>query len=272
MTKPVLRLPANTCGRDFVVGDIHGIFDVLDAALLAAKFDPARDRLICVGDLIDRGAQSSRVLEYLAQPWFYSISGNHEQMFLYAMRDGKLDRTFTENNIPNGLGWMLEETPEKLLAIARAFLALPHAIEIAAASGKPEDRIGFVHADVPAGMHWDSFMSLLETHQPRMLQIAHWSRDRINTRDRSGVAGLSRVFMGHTTTTAPLQLGNCFFIDTGGVFRMVNKPPKGQDLFLSLIETTADAHAITAVPNLAADFRVVAKRPIAPRAPRPPKP
>jgi hypothetical protein len=54
MTKPVLRLPANTRGRDFVVGDIHGTFYVLEQALAAVGFDPARDRVICVGDLIDR--------------------------------------------------------------------------------------------------------------------------------------------------------------------------------------------------------------------------
>lgn len=38
----VLKLPKNTEGRDFVVGDIHGAYDLLDQALEEVKFDPAK--------------------------------------------------------------------------------------------------------------------------------------------------------------------------------------------------------------------------------------
>jgi hypothetical protein len=55
----LLALPANTAGRDFVCGDIHGCFDELDAALAKLQFDPAVDRLISVGDLVDRGPRSA---------------------------------------------------------------------------------------------------------------------------------------------------------------------------------------------------------------------
>ena len=275
MTKPVLRLPANTQGRDFVVGDIHGIFDVLEAALASVAFNPAVDRLICVGDLIDRGHQSDRVLDYLAKPWFFSLRGNHEQMFLYAMRDGTLDLDVVRRNLVNGFGWMLEQPHEKLLAIAYAFLQLPYAIEIEAASGKPEDRIGFVHADVPTGIDWDIFTGLLEQHNPTAVQYAQWSRVRIENGDTSGVAGIARVFLGHTPLAKAAQLGNCFFIDTGGVFRIVNAP-RDQHLFLSLVETTAAADDITQWPDIATDFRVATKGrstpTLIPPKPKPPRP
>ena len=56
----------NTHGRDFVVGDIHGCFDLLQQALDEAAFNPDRDRLFSVGDLIDRGPQSPQVLLWLS--------------------------------------------------------------------------------------------------------------------------------------------------------------------------------------------------------------
>lgn len=56
----VLRLPENTRGRDFVVGDIHGAFDKVEAAMAKVGFDVERDRLLSVGDLVDRGAESAR--------------------------------------------------------------------------------------------------------------------------------------------------------------------------------------------------------------------
>ena len=49
---------ANKVGRDFVVGDVHGMFDRVAQALTKVQFNPSRDRLFSVGDLIDRGPQS----------------------------------------------------------------------------------------------------------------------------------------------------------------------------------------------------------------------
>ena len=52
----------NRQGRDFVVGDVHGEFGVLENALEQIQFDFQVDRLFCVGDLIDRGPQTCSVL------------------------------------------------------------------------------------------------------------------------------------------------------------------------------------------------------------------
>jgi len=38
------------------------------------------DQLFSVGDLVDRGPESHRVLEWLARPWFFAICGNHDFM------------------------------------------------------------------------------------------------------------------------------------------------------------------------------------------------
>ncbi|WP_240622171.1 metallophosphoesterase [Achromobacter mucicolens] len=65
----------NTKGRDLAVGDIHGHFGRLDAALAATRFSPEKDRLFAVGDLVDRGPESAEVLVWLKRPWSTRFAG-----------------------------------------------------------------------------------------------------------------------------------------------------------------------------------------------------
>src|SRR3546814_19725952 len=76
------HLPANTAGRDFIVGDLHGCLDLLQVELARIAFDPTRDRLFSVGDLTDRGPDSMGCLRLLREPWFYAVPGNHEDLLL----------------------------------------------------------------------------------------------------------------------------------------------------------------------------------------------
>lgn len=78
----ILLLDRNKLGRDFVVGDIHGNYSAVMDLLREVEFDYERDRLLSVGDLIDRGADSLQRLSLLQEPWFYCIMGNHEQHFI----------------------------------------------------------------------------------------------------------------------------------------------------------------------------------------------
>ena len=78
----VRALQSNQQGRDFVVGDLHGCFDLLDRLLEHVRFDPDCDRLFSVGDLVDRGPDSLRCMAFLEAPWFYAVKGNHESLLL----------------------------------------------------------------------------------------------------------------------------------------------------------------------------------------------
>src|SRR5262245_15708899 len=73
--------------RLLAIGDIHGCSRALDALLIAVKLTP-QDRLIFLGDYIDRGPDSRGVVErILALSATYpvvALRGNHELMMVAA--------------------------------------------------------------------------------------------------------------------------------------------------------------------------------------------
>ena len=212
----VLRFGRNTRGRDFVIGDLHGAYGLLRQALAAVRYDELHDRLFSVGDLIDRGPDSADVLEVLALPGFHAIRGNHEQMLLDTINDFGIDTTvLTPIHLRNGMGWWLETPIERRRAIAAATARLPVVMEVATERGT----VGLVHADVPSSMDWTRFVAAIERGEEEAVQCALWSRRRVEQDDDRGVAGIDRVFVGHTPMRAGVQrLGNVYFVDTGAVF------------------------------------------------------
>lgn len=78
----------------FVIGDIHGCADHLEALLAWIGSDFARRRIIFLGDLIDRGEDSRRVLGLVRNELSMSaesrlIMGNHEELMLAFLDDPK---------------------------------------------------------------------------------------------------------------------------------------------------------------------------------------
>jgi serine/threonine protein phosphatase 1 len=74
------------------IGDVHGCARAL-AALLAAAAPSAEDRIVTLGDYVDRGPDSRGVLEILlglhATGRLTALRGNHEQMLLDARLGGE---------------------------------------------------------------------------------------------------------------------------------------------------------------------------------------
>ena len=219
------RLPRNTAGRDFVVGDIHGEFDKLHAELERVMFDRERDRLFAVGDLVDRGPDSEKVANLLMEPWFFSVMGNHELMAIeyhLAQRHGNdgqagehLERT-RRNYIRNGGQWFVDLVGAKQAQLVLRFLDfMPLAAEVGVGGGV----VGLVHGD-PVRAHWpDLIDGLNHDSTGRTTLAALWGRTRIERRDTTPVAGIGRVYCGHTPLfDGPVQLGNVRYLDTGGCF------------------------------------------------------
>lgn len=201
----------NKTGRDFVVGDIHGCFSALEQLLQQVNFDFEHDRVFSVGDLIDRGRESHRVIEFLNYDWFHAIMGNHERMLL----DSFHSEAVLDNWVRyNGGGWW-KQVPENMRPRIRRILAqLPLAFEVSTANG----HIGIVHADIPSGIAWHEFIRQLDA-DPDMEEYALWSRNRFKYFKMSGktapVEGIDLVVFGHTPVSQPLQTANFYYIDTG---------------------------------------------------------
>lgn len=210
----VKRFEINTAGRDFAVGDIHGHFTRLQAALDAAGFDPAVDRLFSVGDLVDRGPESLDVDEWvLRKPWFHAVRGNHEQMTIDSHAAGRTSDECGMHFI-NGGQWFYGLSSVEQGCYASILQDLPLVIEVETAEGL----IGVVHADVPRGS-WVEMLKALDgpiaeaEHTAAMLQ---WSRKRIADENHGGVDGVRAVIVGHTPLRQPAILGNVYHIDTAG--------------------------------------------------------
>ena len=216
----VLWLDRNRQGRDFVVGDIHGHFELLELLLKEIAFDEEYDRIISVGDGIDRGPESERALEFWNQSWFYSVRGNHEEMLLTGQ-----DYLSSRYNLwmDNGGEWA-ESVPESLLKeMVDCYSELPYAINVETELGQ----VGIVHADIPARYSWSRLLQKLSINKlkKRELDTLLWSRESYRKFRKSMESGgdlkesyvgdVHKIYVGHSIVAYPSLFGNMMFIDTG---------------------------------------------------------
>jgi serine/threonine protein phosphatase 1 len=82
MKHPLRIFEPNLLGRDFAIGDLHGAMPCFAQLLLGLNFDPTKDRMFSVADLVDRGPESLGCLELLKESWFNAVLANHEFMML----------------------------------------------------------------------------------------------------------------------------------------------------------------------------------------------
>src|ERR1051326_7782865 len=77
--------------RTLVVGDIHGKLKLFDRLLEVMDYKAVEDKLILIGDLVDRGEDSRGVvqraieLQKEAPDTVIVLKGNHEAMMLSAL-------------------------------------------------------------------------------------------------------------------------------------------------------------------------------------------
>ncbi|WP_028773175.1 symmetrical bis(5'-nucleosyl)-tetraphosphatase [Shewanella waksmanii] len=99
----------------YFVGDIQGCFDELMAVLDKVDFNPSRDQLWAVGDLVARGEGSLETLRYLRSLGESAqvVLGNHD-LHLLAVQKGlkranpkdKLQSLLKANDLPGLIDWL----------------------------------------------------------------------------------------------------------------------------------------------------------------------
>lgn len=211
--------------RVFVCGDIHGMYDLLIKALNSVNFKIGHDVLVCVGDLIDRGTDSKKVLDmFMTTHNFFTVLGNHEDM---ALSSDKRVHKF------NGGKFFYDLSLQDQATYKQWFRTLPITITIET----PFSRYGVVHANIPIEItEWDK---VVELSSGTLKQNLIWSREIISCPENymnSVIEGVETVFLGHTILDdGPILVGNRQYIDTGSFYW-------GK---LTLVELTSDGNIFT---------------------------
>lgn len=210
--------------RAYAVGDIHGRLDLLDQMLALIETDiagrpAARNFVVFLGDLIDRGADSAGVVERLrtyrpdfARPIF--LSGNHEEILLRILdgdedilpswlRFGGAECTESYGMDPNALRRL---DPRSAIDLIRSKVPRSHRefLESFGDTFRFGDYL-FVHAGIRPGVHLEE----QDRHDLR------WIRDPFLTDAKEH--GFI-VVHGHTIVGQVEERPNRIAIDTGAYY------------------------------------------------------
>lgn len=244
--RPFVVLPANTRGRDFCIGDLHGCLTMLMRLLEHVGFEPTRDRLFSVGDIVHRGPSSVECLKLAEEPWFCAVMGNHEAKQLGAYNGEFFNgRSVSSMCEYDGADDPLRPGSPDQPQMERILRRLPLAMEFPLPDGQ---RVGIVHAGLPDVWTWtdiramghrDDFLydrlggmqkRILWDHMPLIAAAIASMPDAEQdlhtlypaaTRYQYSlvtkpVAGLDLLVSGHTTLRGkPLTIGNRLYLDTG---------------------------------------------------------
>ncbi|MFO8084859.1 MAG: metallophosphoesterase family protein [Desulfobacterales bacterium] len=190
----------------FAIGDIHGCFEKLKALMNKLPFDPDHDTIVFLGDYIDRGQDSYKVISYLINlkkrcKNVVFLKGNHEYM-LENFIAGTDRNTFLANGGEQTLRSYLEKNGE-----SRAFPIPPEHLDFfhSLLPYYQTEHFIFVHAGLKDGVK-------LEDQHPRDL---FWIRDRFI---RSEYDFGKTIVFGHTPFSQPYITHNRIGIDTGAVY------------------------------------------------------
>ncbi len=188
--------------RAFIIGDIHGCLGMLNRLMDMIDWRPDRDRLIFLGDYIDRGTDSKGVVDFVLvllnkSPFVQCLQGNHESGFLDFLSGGNIN-TFLING---------GETTLKSYQKDGEILIPPDHISFYK-SLRPwielEDYY-IVHAGFRPGVEIDD----------QSLEDLIWIREPFIYSDYDFG---KRVIFGHTPFNEPLVTRNKIGLDTGAVY------------------------------------------------------
>jgi serine/threonine protein phosphatase 1 len=190
-------------GRILAIGDIHGCAIALDVLLQSIDLQPT-DTLITLGDYVDRGPDTCRVLDRLIalrqSHRLIALRGNHESMIMDARFDAAVASdwlSFGGNTTLASYG--ADASQEGLAAIPEAHWAF---IE--------QQCVDYWESETHFFVHGDAYSDLRLSEQPR--DILYWGRFNEAQPHQSG----KTMVCGHTSQKSglPANKGYAVCIDT----------------------------------------------------------
>lgn len=220
--RPTPIVPDGT--RIYAIGDVHGRADLLEMLLIQISDDcdgfEGEAILVFLGDYVDRGLESSKVIDHLLQlrerhPQSFFLRGNHEEAMLNFLKDYSYGPKWANyggretlvsygvrppRSLALGEDWVRAHTEFKAALSSEHELFLKSLITHIEIAG-----FGFVHAGVRPGVPFDE-----QTDHDRL-----WIRD-----DFLSAKSMEDRFIvhGHTPTDVPYVDGRRIGIDTGAYF------------------------------------------------------
>lgn len=203
-------------GRVLIFPDIHGCYDEFMAKLDELGFNFDEDKVILLGDLVDRGPKSLDCFNLIYKNWTEVIRGNHEQ-FCYDAIYNDLEKRV---HVSNGGMWFYNLPLDVQRVIGTEVGNMPITLTL----NRNGKRYGFVHGDIPSFTRdWDelnSFLNGLSHETYENMCIWGRSRARSNSEINCRISGVEHVYLGHTVFHNPKHIGNMTFLDTGLVYKL----------------------------------------------------
>lgn len=204
--------------RTFVIGDIHGAYKAMMQCFERADFNPQVDRLICLGDVCDRGLEIPKVFDELCTiNNLEYILGNHDYWALEWAKSGKIPDAW----IFQGGRATVKSYPDGMPDNHRMLLDSAHSYFL-------DERRLFVHGGILA-------------HKPladQDLAVFLWDRSlvqeamkRVSNRTIAPITKFEAIYVGHTPTInfnskLPIHACEVWLMDTGagwgGTLSMMN--------------------------------------------------
>lgn len=192
--------------RVFIIGDIHGCLDMLKRLMDKIKWRPEKDRLIFLGDYLDRGKDPRGVVDFIleiskASPLVQCLTGNHENVFLDFLDGGDLAMFLLNGGTTTLTSYGIDNLVEGDSLI-------------------PSDHIDFFQNLLP----WIELEDYYVVHaglrpgveiERQSIDDLIWIRDPFIYSDYDFG---KKVIFGHSPYNEPLVMDNKIGLDTGAVY------------------------------------------------------
>lgn len=195
--------------RTFVIGDIHGCYNALLELFYKISPDLEEDKIIFLGDYIDRGPDSKKVVSFVirlmdqAPGRVIPLMGNHEQVFLASLAGENPDFYLRMGGDKTLLSYGIKPPFTGRIA-SRIPVSHLHFFNELLLCWEDADYI-YVHAGLQPHVH-------LSQQSPRW---CCWAREQFLATDFDFG---KRVIFGHTPFDEPLVEKNRIGLDTGAVY------------------------------------------------------